>query len=1149
MDPRWEELVREKNSSTTSCRHPRVLSPSSKNVAVTATHGYVKSEEEEEEDGELPLFFPASSDSLLNTERIIDNNPNDVMRSSSEPGVMLRTSEAGWPLASHEMAASLAGSLAGSFRFDVELNHPELQQEEEATVVLEKRPTPSPSFGGKFLKTRQIAASPGASFRTFTFQGVEELDRRHYGFLKPSRQNEHHHQHPDTHGFANTTTTTTTTTTTFVSNAAASPRVLTPRDEVVLKLSNLKANGREEALEETLVKKIKDNKKLLLVASSGHADVKPLNLILKSSQPSLTEYVVSKSRNQSPRTPSSSALSIQSSSPRIINNMQQQQGNNKNHHILGELEIMPINTPSSCLRNNNNNNNEAILLQQQQEQGEPNHLQAVTPPPRKVAGNSNSNSNSIQDQIVSIRKHSLAMAKRRVGVVGGMTSSPSPDHHNITSPHSISAAAVPFNWEVQPGKPKTLAEAAQRALARKLSREAVEFTTNSEDQKLGVRQQQSVEESSSDRCGWSKHDESKDAQTLLPKSTALSPSHNNNTSSLCKENGIAERSGSHRYYGRGHSRESSWGRSSRRYSNCEQRDAHIDLVAPAAAKFLVCESGESPAGTPSRRGGSSPTVAVPFKWEDAPGKAKVEMAAKKPHTLQLPPRLTVSSNRVGSDGSTRDLRGSYFFPQPFAGLFAPCMTAAGSSPVFRQSEGASAFMHQYGHGVSNKNVSLPPKVPSPGLLVGNCNSAPREGCHIRVSKSFQEKGVHPNSNPSKIGRALSGPLPAMESSNVNIPRKLFSSELKPSHPWMHHHHPLHHKGNSIINNNNNINPNPSSSPTSILYGPDEGGSQSSTSNMFSSGDLEAFTQHTTLSGKSASKSGSNTSYGSIEEDFDDPASPLGSSLPVAVPFEVTPPEGSALPLPNCMHLGPTVAEFSSGKAHYRSKGTPEGGVKALLKLCKTSNCLGKPKGHHQQRLSNAIYSPDVWAPTLATYFQTCEATEGTATSGLLGESLGPTSSGYLNSKGEPLALKDLPKDHGNASPKPATRLPYTMPSVAEQELRARTSLPSKSSILVKSLSGRQLTPSGSGANTPARVERYLMAAAHASQGEDVVPSPAYAAALELLSPAVNLMAQRRKNLGAHPKAPRHAAHAKGPAAPKPRRRARFIVSNLFVLNL
>lgn len=1132
MDFRWGELVRERKTSIAGCRRARVLSPSSKNVGVTASHGYVKSEEEE--DGELPLFFPASSDSLLDTDRVIDNNPNDVMRSSSEPGVMLRTSEAGWPLASHEMAVSLAGSLAGSFRFDVERNQPELQQEEEATVVLERRPTPTPSFGGKFLKAHEIPASPGASFRTFTFQGVEELDRRHYGFLKPPRQNEHHQQHPDGYGFA--TATTTTITTTLVSNAAASPRVLTPRDQVVLKLSNLKANGREEVLEETLAKKKKDNKKLLLVASSGHADVKPLNLILKSSQPSLTEFVVSKSRNQSPRTPSSSAHAIQSSPPRVTNNVQQPQGNHKNHHILGELEIMPTNTPSSRLRKNNVNN-EVILLQQQQEQGELNHLQAATPPPRKVAGNSNSH--SIQDQIVSIRKHSLAMAKRRVGVA----SSPSPDHHdNITSPHSISAAAVPFNWEVQPGKPKTLAEATQRAVARKLSREAVEVITNSDDQNFGARQQQSVEESSSDRCGWSKHDEGKDAQTLLPKSTALSPSNNNSSASLFKENGIAERSGSHRYYGRGHSRETSWGRSSRRYSNCEHRDACIDLVAPAAAKFLVCESGESPAGTPSRRGASSPTVAVPFKWEDAPGKAKVEMAAKKPHTLQLPPRLTVSSTRVGSDGSTRDLRPSYFFPQPFAGLFAPCMTAAGSSPVLRQSEGASAFMHQYGYGVSNKNLSLPPKVPSPGLLVGNCNSAPREGCHIRVSKSAHEKGLNPN--PSKIGRALSGPLPAMESSNVMIPRRLFSSELKPSHPWMHH-------NGSSIKNNNNINPNPSSSPTSILYGPDEGGSQSSTSNMFSSGDLEAFTQQTALSGKSASKSGSNTSYGSIEEDFDDPASPLGSSLPVAValPFEVIPPEGSALLSPNCMHLGPTVAEFSSGKAYHRSKGAPEGGVKALLKLCKTSNCLGKPKGHHQQRLSNAIYSPEVWAPTLATYFQTCEATEGTATSGLLGESLGPTSSGYLNSRGEPLAVKDLPKDHSNASPEPPTRLPYTMPSVAEQELRARTSFSTKSSILVKSLSGRQLTPSGSGANTPARVERYLMAAAHASQGEDVVPSPAYAAALELLSPAVNLMAQRRKNLGAHPKVPHHAAHAKGPAASKPRRRARFIVSNFVCVDL
>ncbi len=70
---------------------------------------------------------------------------------------------------------------------------------------------------------------------------------------------------------------------------------------------------------------------------------------------------------------------------------------------------------------------------------------------------------------------------------------------------------------------------------------------------------------------------------------------------------------------------------------------HIDLVAPAAAKFLIESTTNSAVVSPLPCTPGKHALAVPFKWEEAPGKPmKLDdtSAAATPALLQLPPRLS-----------------------------------------------------------------------------------------------------------------------------------------------------------------------------------------------------------------------------------------------------------------------------------------------------------------------------------------------------------------------------------------------------------------------------------------------------------------------------------------------------------------------------
>lgn len=177
-------------------------------------------------------------------------------------------------------------------------------------------------------------------------------------------------------------------------------------------------------------------------------------------------------------------------------------------------------------------------------------------------------------------------------------------------------AAIPFKWEEAPGKPisNSIAAAAERAMAKRFLRE------------VG-------------------HDQSRTQQRPARKaeSRALSVEEGEGRGILSTSSPNSSFRSSHRFYARTAPGERSFGpRKSVDGAHIiseVETNPHIDLVAPAAAKFLV-ESWVSPGNvTPE----PNLTTTIPFQWEEAPGIPKVDEEATestcKPIQLQLPPRL------------------------------------------------------------------------------------------------------------------------------------------------------------------------------------------------------------------------------------------------------------------------------------------------------------------------------------------------------------------------------------------------------------------------------------------------------------------------------------------------------------------------------
>ncbi|XP_024397404.1 uncharacterized protein [Physcomitrium patens] len=652
----------------------------------------------------------------------------------------------------------------------------------------------------------------------------------------------------------------------------------------------------------------------------------------------------------------------------------------------------------------------------------------------------------------------------------GPLQTPPHDHVDGRKHHDL-AASVPCKWDEQLDKPKSIAAAAQRALARKLSRDGIELNCFVEDKSpISSSQRTSAREG---EVSTNDH----------PHKVAHSSSH--------------RVTASERFHGRaGHVQRNSgdsriWRISSTRCSIYE-KEAHIDLVAPSAAKFLIETSESSLYTSANHHNASPPSVAVPFKWEDTPGKAKVDETAgkSKPETLQLPPRLAVHMHRTTKSNFARELRVSVA-SHSLGGLF-PCMTATSSPSRLQQQD--PTWMHQY----RATKSSLPKQ-----------SQAHHGYAYAGNQESVSSKSSDRSVNPRKINKPLSQPLTSTDSPLNLKPRKLLSSELKASHPWMHR------SGSSHS----------CSDPTSILHS----GRQSSSSRTYLSCDFGASTPS-----MAGSKSSSSASYESIEEDFapdhdhDNTVSPSYITKSHSFDSQTSMGYSESPIVPN---FGPSAKVTFQGK---RSNAHRSECVKSLLKLCKShGKCLRKSKSN-RKRLGS-LYSPEVWAPTLATYFQRLDVTEAAISNGLLDKQGAPTSSGYLNSNGEPIPLQDCTFDtydtSPEASPKRPTRLPYRMPSVEEQELATRHTRNLVGKLEANSR-GRDYSNSRMYMNivSPTQLDKCWTS----SHREEYCPPPAYAATLEMLSPTVNLVSRRHKSSRALP--------LSSWSSPKPHRRVQFILS-------
>ncbi|CAM6020363.1 unnamed protein product [Sphagnum balticum] len=275
------------------------------------------------------------------------------------------------------------------------------------------------------------------------------------------------------------------------------------------------------------------------------------------------------------------------------------------------------------------------------------------------------------------------------------------------------------------------------------------------------------------------------------------------------------------------------------------------------------------------------------------------------------------------------------------------------------------------------------------------------------------------------------------------------------------------------------------SPTSIFHGP-SGNSEVPTDSVPSSGsDIDTHIQTAMQPSVMLSKSLSGISYESFEHYFEELHSPTSSHPPQ---WEAD--NNSSVSSP---YLGPTSANYAAQESGGRAASD---GVKAIIKLCRAGS---------KWRKSKKCQNPEIWAPTLATYFQCVEPSA--------------TISGQINT------ARSCPKDNKNEhmdsgsslmeSPEAATRLPYKMPSVVEQETVGSELCDSSSThytsclglispaIFISRAENRSYSK-----GTLAWGGRIPVSSASTNNSEEGYRSPAYTATLELLSPSTKLISKK-----------------------------------------
>jgi hypothetical protein len=732
-------------------------------------------------------------------------------------------------------------------------------------------------------------------------------------------------------------------------------------------------------------------------------------------------------------------------------------------------------------------------------------------------------------------------------------------------------AAIPFKWEEAPGKPisNSIAAAAERPMAKRFLREVGHESRSS----IRDRQQRTARRANTESRTLS-IEEAEIGRGMLPSPNSSFRS-------------------SHRFYARSAPGDRSFG-------SCESVDGahiisevetnpHIDLVAPAAAKFLV-ESWVSPGNvTPE----PNLTTAIPFQWEEAPGIAKVDEEAiesSKPIQLQLPPRLVapppppiladcLSKEEMRGRQQTRSMSG------PLAGYYphispsrrrqhqhSPSVVRRSCSPSKRSispsriqalakhfsrkpstphvqctresSQFSSAqpnnYRHSYGHhnsghleefdpdrGRSSSNCAIG-KSASGVMLSEMAKVEPDAESHsaqMRAARSFasgpldyegkpkrysspSKRSISPSRRIHALAKQLTSKKRASnDQSNTtgledpNWPVSMKQVQRQHSFTRLHTSVSLYReKYNArVASDEFSVEGTTSSSPracvekqepwspTSILQGPNYQIEAHLSGPSSGSSDVNAQTRGTTpISDVALSKSLSCVSYESFEHSFVERESPStaedGVNFPLGSPY-----------------LGPTSEDYRERKTIV---GAAEG-AKAIIKMCRSGSTWRKSKTH----------SPEMWAPTLASYFQCLEA----------------TLSNPVNAHVAIAHTKRQEGDNGLQRSAPSiadsneaqTRLPYTMPpSNVEQNLAWKEYCDSPNAEL-KTCLGVKLSPPrfitrGNGYSTDnvmAWSERHLSHSIPTNNVEDGHRSPAYAATLELLSPSAELFRKKKRVVG------------------------------------
>ncbi len=738
------------------------------------------------------------------------------------------------------------------------------------------------------------------------------------------------------------------------------------------------------------------------------------------------------------------------------------------------------------------------------------------------------------------------------------------------------AAAIPFSWEEVPGKPKTIAAATERALARRSSQSPMKTKQQ--------KKSRSMDESMFNESLARVHEEATAgaARSPLGKSFVACAGDGGDDRSSCKS--------SHRFY---YYRRTS---SSKQISSFD--DAHssdrleatagvIDLVAPAAAKFLA--SSWSPASTSPVHASSmlKKPAAVPFKWEESPGKPFKEeellattttttVRAPQPLQLQLPPCLAPAAYQKlqqgggGGSMSQQELREhciNHSMSAPLAGFYTSCAAADHQGPA--------------GRGGQHRN--LPSKLflpPVAAAILSSSSATTTEVAQLgRDSSSSSPQHRWSWSPVSDIGLTMITPKFMRKQQTV---KKLVSRTLSGSvssffpteerQQQQEQQRPAHPRGFSSgeftsMTMRKHAQAAAASSPTSTLHGPDTD-SQLASSSL--SSDLDARS-----SGNAANPgrmcSNSNSTASDVDScsfecrgDFESSSSPRTSSTlhsPPHPPFVSSssppPPHDCSPPyedlfLPNHHHPDNNpvtrcrAGAFDSRAPAAAAAGGSSSPAQAFIKLCKSGS--RKLKFLHRQKLGT-IHSPgEVWSPTpLATYYQwkPSAATEESEAPLKSSKVAAATASLQQQQYLPDLQCSDLQhhaiqNSENHDREQYSTRSPYMMHSDIKKKMQVALAATGAA------IECNQLSPNPD-FNARLGEKPFSVSSCSCSNNEGSM-SPAYTATLELLSPAAaattttTTIVARKSKKKLHMKSKVRTKWSN--SAPKVHIRARFLVSFL-----